>query len=63
MATIAHHDLRTGSIVRCEHDDGILQRIHRFQLGQHAADLLVHRIYHRCVNRHLSRLKRLLLGG
>ena len=57
----AHHDLGAGAVVGHEEHDRVLQRAHRAQLVQDAADLAVHPVDHRGVDRHLLGLEAPLL--
>ena len=53
----AHHDLRARSVVREEQYEGVLERAHRAELVEHPADLLIHAVDHRGVDRHLRGLE------
>ena len=63
VAVAADHDLGAGPVVGQEEDQRVVERVHRPDLIDDAADLAVHAIDHRRVNRHLRRLERLLLVG
>lgn len=55
--------LGAGAVVGGEDDQGVLQRPHHLDLVQDPADLLVHPVDHRGVDRHLCGLKGLLFPG
>ena len=57
MPAVANHDLGACSIVRGEKDEGVLKSTHRFQLRDDPADLAVHPVDHRGMDRHLGRLE------
>ena len=49
----------TGPVVGQEEDERVLERAHRIELIEHPADLAIHSIDHRRVDRHLRRLEML----
>ena len=55
--------LGAGAVVRDEENQRVLEGAHRLDLVEHAADLPVHAVDHRGVDRHLGRLESLLLLG
>ena len=61
MTAVAHHDLGTGAVVRGEEDERVPESAHGLELLDNAADLTIHSIHHRRVDRHLRRLEPPLL--
>ena len=63
VPVVADHDLRAGAVVGEEQDQRIVEGAHGAKLPEHAADLAVHAINHRGVDRHFDRLELALLVG
>jgi hypothetical protein len=63
VAVVTDHDLGARTVVGQEHDQRIFKGTHRTDLVQHPADLAVHAVDKRGVQRHLHRLERSLLIG
>ena len=57
MSVTPDHHLRTCTVVGGEQDKRVFKSAHRFELGKNPADLLVHPVDHRGVNRHFFSLK------
>ena len=62
MPLAADHDLGRGPVVAGEEDQRVVETLHRLELVEDPADLLVHRLDHCGMDRHLRRLELLLLG-
>ena len=54
---IADHDLGTRPVVGQKENHRVLKRPHRFELSENAADLLIHAVDHRGMDRHFRRLE------
>jgi len=63
MTVAAHHHLGTRAVVGREEDQRVFNGAHRLELRDHAADLLIHAVHHRGVDRHLRGLKLALSAG
>ena len=63
MTVIADHDFGAGTIVREEHDEGVFEGLGGFEVGDDAADFLVHAVDHGGVDGHFGGLEALLFGG
>ena len=61
MPLTADHDLGRGPVVTGKQDQRVVETLHRLELVDDPPDLLVHRLDHRGMDRHLRRLKVLLL--
>ena len=58
MAVTSNHDLSTCSVVREEHDQGVVPlRGVLFNEIEDSSDVRIHRIDHRCMDRHFVGLK------
>ena len=57
VAIATEYLFRTRAIVGHKEDERIIERAHRLDLLQHAADFDVQAMHHRRVNRHLGGLK------
>ena len=62
MPLATDHDLRARTVVAREQNERVVERIQRLEGGEDPADLAVHRLDHRCMDRHLRGLELLLLG-
>ena len=62
MPLAADHDLGRGAVVAGEQDQRLVETLHRLELVEDPPHLLVHRLDHRGMDRHLRRLEVLLLG-
>ena len=62
MPLAADHDLGRGAVVAGEEHERVVERPHGLELRENPADLLVHAVDHRRMDRHLVDLKLPLLG-
>ena len=62
MPLAADHDLGRGAVVAGKEDQRVVETLHRLERRDDPPDLLVHRLDHRGMDRHLRRLEVLLLG-
>ncbi len=63
VALAADHDLGRGAVVAQKHHQGVLEGTHRLELRGDPADLAVHHVHHRGVDRHLRGLELPLFVG